>query len=224
MKSNIVEGLKGLAVPISKLKSDPKNARVHPDRNVSAIRESLERFGQRRPLVVNSITGIVEAGNGVLEAAKELGWDEIAVLYVDDDPATATGYALADNRTQETSFFDQDILQDLIGQLEQADPDLIIGWSPTELDEIMGRLDGGLDGGLGAGASGDDDQEGDEGGGDDGKQEPTVKTVTLYIPAESYETFLQDVERLAKSYETDDISATLIRAVEVWSKGGGGDE
>ena len=34
------------------LKEDPQNARVHPDRNMKAIMESLKTFGQVEPLVV----------------------------------------------------------------------------------------------------------------------------------------------------------------------------
>ena len=47
--------------------------------------------------------GKVEKGNGTLRAAKQLGWSHVAVLWVEDDPATAAGYGIADNRTGELS-------------------------------------------------------------------------------------------------------------------------
>lgn len=217
--NNIAEGLRPLATSIAKLRLDPKNARVHPGRNLESIKESLKAFGQRRPVVVNSLTGVVEAGNGVVTAALDLGWTEVAALFVDDDPATATGYALADNRTQETSFFDREVLVDLIRDLEATEADLVIGWTPSELDEIMGRMlqpDPPAAPGAGGG-DGDEDQE--EGGGGaglgGGKAEGTVKTLTVHIPAENYETFINDVETVARGLGLDDSSEAIIRGMSI---------
>jgi hypothetical protein len=38
-------------VPIDSIHADPANVRRHPDRNLDAIRASLARFGQQKPLV-----------------------------------------------------------------------------------------------------------------------------------------------------------------------------
>lgn len=80
---------------------------------------SYERFGQRKAIVATS-DGTVIAGNHQLEAARQLGWDEIAVVFVDDDLDTARAYALADNRVGDLGSYDQALLADLIG----AVPDL----------------------------------------------------------------------------------------------------
>ena len=60
-----------IVVPISSLTLDPTNARKHSDLNLRAIASSLQRFGQRKPIVVQG--NIVLAGNGTLEAAKSIG-------------------------------------------------------------------------------------------------------------------------------------------------------
>ena len=88
-------------VTIESLKLDSNNARKHSKRNLNAIKASLEKFGQRKPIVVHN--GVVIAGNGTLEAAKSLGWKEIAVSVcpADWDTDTAKAYALADNRSAE---------------------------------------------------------------------------------------------------------------------------
>ena len=88
-----------MKISITDLSLDPKNARKHSARNLEAIAASLEKFGQRKPIVVHR--GVVLAGNGTLEAAKTLGWTEIEVAEVPDDwdNDTAKAYALADNRT-----------------------------------------------------------------------------------------------------------------------------
>jgi hypothetical protein len=77
-KNKIVDQLQHLSIPIESLHLDPANARKHGDRNRLAIRSSLARFGQRKPIVVRKDGMVVEAGNGTLEAAIELGWDQIA--------------------------------------------------------------------------------------------------------------------------------------------------
>ena len=54
---------------------------------------------------------VVIAGNHQLAAARKLGWDQIAVLYVEDDELTAKAFALADNRTADLGTYDDDLLR-----------------------------------------------------------------------------------------------------------------
>jgi ParB-like chromosome segregation protein Spo0J len=87
---------------VDELVEDAQNAREHDDRSIDSIALSLERFGQRKPIVIRE--NVVIAGNGTLRAARRLGWDEIAVAYADDlSESEARAYALADNRTAELS-------------------------------------------------------------------------------------------------------------------------
>ena len=85
-------------VPLSELVMDPSNVRKHSGRNIEAIKGSLAKFGQQKPIVVGS-NGVVVAGNGTLAAARELGWADIAVQRTELQGADATAYAIADNRT-----------------------------------------------------------------------------------------------------------------------------
>ena len=66
-------------VDISTLTADPANARRHNARNLAAIESSLTRFGQQKPVVVNA-KGQIVAGHGMVEAAKALGWKQVAVV------------------------------------------------------------------------------------------------------------------------------------------------
>lgn len=120
----IVESLRPLAVLVSSIDLDPANARLHPADNLSALRGSLRTFGQRKPVVVNRRTNTVEAGNGTLTAARELGWTHIAAVFVDDDPNTAAGFAVSDNRSAELATWDQAALDSLLNAVETEDPDL----------------------------------------------------------------------------------------------------
>jgi DNA modification methylase len=132
--SYIAEGLRALAVPIGELHEDAANARVGHD--VERIAASLAQFGQRKPLIANKAQGNkIEAGNGTFRAAKSLGWEYVAVLFVDDDPATAAAFGIADNRTGEFSKWDPDALDDLV----ETVGDLFTGFTQDELDEVIGR-------------------------------------------------------------------------------------
>ena len=119
--SYIAEGLRPLAVPCDSISLDPANARRHPEANLDAIRGSLRAYGQRKPIVVNRRSNIVEAGNGTLEAIRSLGWSHVAVLFVDDDPNTACGFAIADNRTAELAEWDRDALATLLASVRADD-------------------------------------------------------------------------------------------------------
>ena len=138
---NITEQLQPLAVRVSDLTPDPANARRHPNRNLEAIKASLRLYGQRKPLVVRRHGLVVEAGNGTLAAAKALGWTHVAAVLVDDDTVTATGYAIADNRTAELAVWDEAALAQLLTELQAEDLDLeSLGWSDEELDQLLGSV------------------------------------------------------------------------------------
>lgn len=73
-------------VTVASLLFDPANVRKHGERNLDAIKASLARFGQQKPIVVDG-DGIVRAGNGTLIAAEQLGRKcygmEISPAYCD---------------------------------------------------------------------------------------------------------------------------------------------
>jgi len=117
----IVESLRPLAVPIDQIKLDPRNARTHDEDNLAAVEYSLGRYGQRKPIIVNRRNSEIEAGNATLLGAQRRGWTHIAVVWVDDDPGTQTGYALADNRTAELADWDDLLLAELVAELEEQD-------------------------------------------------------------------------------------------------------
>lgn len=132
------ERLKIQYIDVDKLVPDPSNARYHSERNLNAIKGSLAAYGQRKPIVVNGKTMVVEAGNGTLEAAKALGWAQVACVVFDDDAVTATGFALADNRSSELASWDLDALGATIKALTDEDVDLTTqGWDDAELERFL---------------------------------------------------------------------------------------
>ena len=105
-------------VPIDTLSADPSNVRKHGDKNIAAIKASLKRFGQQKPIVVDGNL-IVRAGNGTLQAAQELGWDEISVIQSGLAPSELVAFAIADNRTAELADWDMDGLAKQLAALDE---------------------------------------------------------------------------------------------------------
>lgn len=132
----INENLQALATPIDDLHPLPGNPRIG---DVAAVARSLERFGQRKPVVARHSDGTIIAGNHTWKAAKQLGWTEIAVVWTDDDDSTAKAFALADNRTAELGTYDEEALREMISQLVNVDPELVsdAGYNAEAIAEIL---------------------------------------------------------------------------------------
>lgn len=144
---SVVHDLATTREPVARLHTYHRNPR-HGD--LAAIRESLRVNGQYRPLVANRGTHTgrrdeVLAGNHTLKAAREEGWSEIAVCWVDVDDDHAARIVAADNRTADLGDYDERLLAELLGDL----PDLAgTGYDEDDLDAITRRLSGEVQEGL----------------------------------------------------------------------------
>lgn len=135
--------LLGLAHPVSSLSTLPGNPRRG---DIEAVAASLKRFGQRKPIVARVSDRVVIAGNHTLQAAISLGWESIAVSFVNENEEESLAFALADNRTAELGDYDDGLLLDLIRSVGDFDPELLLdtGWSPEAVAELVDRIDPGL--------------------------------------------------------------------------------
>ena len=126
------------AIQISDLSPDPANARLHSAKNIEAIKASLRRFGQQKPIVVDA-DNIVRAGNGTLEAAKALGWTEIECVRSSLTGTEMTAFAIADNRSAELAEWDYEVLGQVLAALQEEEPErpLELGWAEHELVNIL---------------------------------------------------------------------------------------
>lgn len=125
----------GDVVELSSLTPDPDNARLHPERNIEAIKASLALYGQRVPLVVRKQGRVIVAGNGRYEAMVQMGWTKCAVTVRAMTDAEATGYGLADNRTAELARWDFETVARL-DRLLQEKKIAPVGWSDDELEVL----------------------------------------------------------------------------------------
>jgi ParB-like chromosome segregation protein Spo0J len=110
-------------IKIDLLQFDPANARKHDAKNLRAIKGSLAKFGQQKPIVIDK-NKVVIAGNGTLEAAKALGWTEIDAVETKLSGAKAIAFSLADNRTAELASWNDQILGKALQALREEDFDI----------------------------------------------------------------------------------------------------
>ena len=113
------------------LKMDPRNYRIHTDKNKRLINKSLVECGTGRSILFDNDDCII-AGNGVYEQAKALGLpvrviesdgtELIAIKRTDlsTEDSRRKALALADNYTSDTSMFD---IEAIVDDFDQEDLD-----------------------------------------------------------------------------------------------------
>ena len=126
---------------VQDLTQDPNNARGHDAKNVEAIVQSLEAFGQQKPIIIDK-EGKVIAGNGTLQAAKQLGWKSIKAVVTRLEGANQSAYAIADNRTAELAHWNDEQLAETLAALENDDSidAAITGFSSKDIDKMIESL------------------------------------------------------------------------------------
>lgn len=220
MKAHITKDLLPLATSVSELKPASKNARIG---DIEAIRKSYERFGQRKPIVAHRETKEVIAGNHQLAAAKELGWEQIAVVWVDDDETTATAYSVADNRIGQLGEWNVEALVDALGEIDPVDLSAV-GFTEAEYEDFVALLDEQV-GSVAAttapetGVTREIDAELQV------KKDSSyaefleryanraVRAIILYYPNDEYAKMVEDLKTLGKKYETEDNAETIAALV-----------
>lgn len=129
-----MENLNIVYVPISELKPSEYNPRKWNEAQITALKESLQRFGTVDPLICNSAVGrenVVIGGHFRLKVAKDLGLKEMPVVYV-SIPELEREKELNLRLNKNLGEFDLAILKDF-GENFLKD----VGFDTIELDEIF---------------------------------------------------------------------------------------
>jgi hypothetical protein len=125
-------------VPHGSVRPHPRNPRRG---DIGAVKESVDVNGFFGALVVQRSTGYILAGNHRWRAAGEVGMDQIPVIWVDVDDATATRVLLADNRTSDLGTYDDAALAALVQSVASDAGTLLgTGYTDADLDELLAAL------------------------------------------------------------------------------------
>lgn len=102
---------------VAELEPYISNPRKNEDA-VDAVAKSIEEFGFKVPIVIDKNNEIV-AGHTRLKAAKKLGLEEVPTIIADDlSDEKIKAFRLADNKVAELSYWDEEVLQNELAEIE----------------------------------------------------------------------------------------------------------
>lgn len=135
---NETKNLQITYVPISELRPSEYNPRKISKESFAQLKESLSKFELVDPIIVNGAPerkGVVIGGHMRLRAAKELGFEEMPVVYL-NIPDIEKEKELNIRLNKNTGEFDWDIL----AKFDEAFL-ATVGFSSEELDEVFAAED-----------------------------------------------------------------------------------
>lgn len=193
------EALRPFLVPIDDLEPFPGNPRRG---DVAAIRSSLRRFGQVRPILVDGAR--IVAGHHLRISAQEEGWTHIAAIQNEfKDEAEARAFLLADNRTSELGTVEDELLAAQLREVEVFDG---TGYTEADRDRLEQEL---------RALFAEQEEEPPRLDERDPKYstQPRGFEVTLYLVGDGRRSFAQHVKILEKEWGLDNTTDVVARAV-----------
>lgn len=126
------------SIDMAALTPFPGNARRG---NVDVIRESVRANGQYRALVVRKLpdgTLQVLAGNHTKQALEAEGFSQARCDVIECTDDEATRIVLADNKTSDFGFYEDDALLSLLETLDDLEG---TGYTPDDLDDLLAEME-----------------------------------------------------------------------------------
>ena len=125
---------------IRELKTNPINPRLHSQKQIRQIANSVRTFGFNVPVLIDRDNNVI-AGHGRLLACAELGWTEVPTLCLDHlTPTQARAFMIADNRLTEIGTWDDRLLAQQFKELSLLGLDFNIEVTGFEMGEIDLRI------------------------------------------------------------------------------------
>lgn len=130
---------------ISELKFDDKNMNDHTEYGMSLLEKSLQQFGAGRSILIDKNNQII-AGNGVIEAAGNIGLEDMKVVETTGDKIVAVkrtdielnstkgrGLAMADNAVSEVDLsWNKDNVDEISEQFDIDPGEWISDWKEED--------------------------------------------------------------------------------------------
>ena len=168
---------------------------------IDKVASSIKEYGFQQPIVVDKEM-VVIVGHTRLLGAKKLGLKEVPIVVADLGEAKAKAYRLADNRVNEDSMWDNNLLQNELNQLLDFEIDLnLTGFTNEELDSIFSKEEIEITDPIG---------ELD----DENRSLNDVKMIQLFYDPESEQTFREIIDRVKNKYSLDNISDAVLKCVK----------
>lgn len=207
MRDFLIKAIKSL----KDLTYDPKNARVHTEKNIDMLVKGLKEVGTGRSILIDA-DGEVIAGNGILEAAASAGITKVRVVDTTGDEIIAvrrsdlkgkkkTRMALLDNRSQEVGGgWNTGVLKDLLHE----DAAVLKGlWEEDELEFLLNKTAFSSEGDVVSPESAAHMPE------DSG-----IERVILWVPKDRHPEFVNTVRALGEKFNINDVTLVVLEALQ----------
>jgi len=124
-----------IQVKLDDLHTLTENVRSHPRKQIDEYKRSLEMFGQTKNAVIDEENTVL-IGNGLVMAARELGWDSIfAIVKAGMSPAAKKKIVMSDNKIFDMGVDNYQVIEAYIEELKD---DLDIpGYDEAILKQMM---------------------------------------------------------------------------------------
>lgn len=123
-------------VTLSKLIPYANNAKIHGEKQIAKLKDSISEFGFVSPCLIDRKFNII-AGHGRIMAAEELGMESVPCVFVEGlTEAQRKAYILADNKLAELAEWDMDLVADELKALSDEGFDIDLTGFTTD-DQIL---------------------------------------------------------------------------------------
>jgi len=127
---------------IAELKPNANNPRVHSEKQIRQIANSIQAFDFNVPILIDAELRVI-AGHGRLEACKLLGIETVPMIMLENlTPAPARAFMIADNRLTEIASWDEKLLGEHFKALAEVELDFTLEAIGFEMGEIDVFIEG----------------------------------------------------------------------------------
>ena len=120
---------------IKDLKPYKKNAKKHPKEQIEQIANSIKEFGFTQPVLIDKHNSVV-AGHGRILGAKKAGLKQVPTICLEDlTPEQIKAYRLADNKLNESDWYNALVEEELEILAENIDMSLF-GFDIVEEEQV----------------------------------------------------------------------------------------
>lgn len=130
-----------VTLPVGQVQEWERNARIHTRKNLEALKQSLKKYGQTKPILVQKSSMRIIAGNGTYQAIIALGWETVDCRILDLNDSDSKALMIADNRIGDLSMWDEKNLLDALQSIKDDGNLELAGYDDVEFDKMLSFKD-----------------------------------------------------------------------------------
>lgn len=199
-----IENTKIELMEIEKIFPYINNPRKNKD--IDKIASSILEFGFQQPIVIDK-NNVIIVGHSRYEASKKLGLNKVPVLKADLSEAQSKAYRIADNKLNELSDWDNELLSLELKELDSLDYDKdILGFNENDYNFIFKEIEPVFQ------PANDQIQNIDIG--EIKAPNSQVRMVQLFLDSSTEPKLKEMIDHLKNIYKIDNLTDTVYKAVE----------